>query len=177
VANLTDLGNLLTAAMLEAAQDAITHLELQMPGMVGRVGGLGPPTDDPCEGRLWVRVAAQYPSNGDAGQFVQVRADWSIPAWTIPIELGILWCHPVINEDGSSPDPAEWDALAERDGNYRLALLDAAAYRYPAKVRDCAEGHRLEPWSPIGPDDGYSGGLLVSSTVTRALATQGDAAL
>lgn len=165
-----DMGNFLAQSLLEAAQDAITAADLPMPQLIMQAGGTGVPTTDPCDGMLWTRVATVFPSYGDGSQFSEARIDWAVPSWCYPIELGVMFCHPVIDAEGASPDPKIWSGMAARDGDYRMALLDAVAYRYPPKIKTCTEGQRLEPWAPIGPEGGYSGGLLVSYTIANFLA-------
>lgn len=167
---LTDLGNTFAQALLEAAQDSITAFDLVMPKIIMQAGGIGVPTTDPCEGMLWTRVASVFPSDGSGVQFTEARVDWGIPSWCWAIELGVMFCHPVIDESGDSPDPTVWASMAQRDGQYRCALQNAMAYLYPPLVKSCAESQRMEPWAPIGPEGGYSGGLLVSYTIANFLA-------
>lgn len=164
-----DMGNFLAQSLLEAAQDAITAADLKMPRLIMQAGGVGVPTTDPCDGMLWTRVASVFPSTGAGDQFTEARPDWGVPSWAYAIELGVMFCHPVIDSDGDSPDPTIWTGMAGRDGNYRMALLNAMAYLYPPKVKTCAESQRIEPWAPIGPEGGYSGGLLVSYTIANFL--------
>lgn len=165
-----DLGNWLAAKMLEAVQDAITSADLAMPQTIMQVAGAGAPVVDVCDGLLWVRFANLTTTDGGTNQ-TPARWDFSIPGWLHHLEVGILFCHPVIDEGGNAPDPAVWEQMATRDGEYRSALLDGVAYRYPALVKCCADGQTIDPWTPIGLDDGYSGGFTVSHTIANFLRT------
>jgi hypothetical protein len=161
----TDLGKQLANQLLDAAEAAITEMGLTAPKVAMFIAGAGVPIEDCCEGLLWTRIATQYPSDGGADPFAEPRIDFDLPATVFAIELGCLWCHTNVEVDGSAIDPAEEAGYANRDADYRAALYKAAGYDLPPLIKPCALGHRLDPWTPIGPDGACSGGMLVDRIV------------
>lgn len=170
--NYSDIGTWLAQAALDAVQEAIRSAGIDPPATVEIVHGTGVPlTDVSCDGGLlWARVGTAYPSDGSGGQFAEARVDFSLPAWVTAIEVGLLNCRSNIDEDGYAPDADEETEYAQRDGNYRMAMLDGLGGYFPDKIRPCALGMVLEPWAPIGPDGAVSGGIVVVRVITTGLA-------
>lgn len=165
---MTDLGKVLAGQLLDCANTAITDLGLAAPATSVFIAGATVPIEDCCDGLLWTRVASQYPSDGGVDPFQDPRIDFDLPAIVFVLELGCLWCHNTVEEDGSAIDPAEETAYAQRDSDYRAALFKAAAYDFPPLAKPCALGHRIDPWAPIGPDGACSGGMLIDRLVCSA---------
>jgi hypothetical protein len=63
---------------------------------------------------------------------------------------------------------------ATRDGQLRVALLHALTNLWREALvpplRDVVMAQNIQPWAPIGPDGGYSGGLVVTNVIVGALA-------
>ena len=131
-------------AVLTASVAAITAEGLPQPGLATFIAGSGVPIGDACEGLLWTRVDTVYPTNGDGNPFTPTRLDFDVPAWAFPIEHGILWCHENLDADGNMTDPALELEYAQRDGQYRYAVLSAVELTHErnerAKSRGPAEG-------------------------------------
>jgi hypothetical protein len=164
-----DIASWVADQLLGAVQEAIAAAALVMPANIFLVHGTGTPLQDPCEGMMWARVATSYPTGGDGNPFIAARGDFSIPAWAHPIEVGILHCRPVIDENGAAIDFDAETSIAVRDGDYRMALLDGIANRFPPAVRQCVMATRISGYTPIGPDGGWSGGIVVVTAITSGL--------
>lgn len=157
--------------ILSDAQAAITAAGLAMPLAVCHITGSGVNIMDCCDGLLWVRMATLTPTDGSGQPLRAARIDFDIPAWQFTFELGVLWCHQNMNEDGSMIDPALETTFAQRDDAYRLALYTALTQTVPAHLKaNCGHGYSLSPWAPVGPDGGCSGGILVVNVIATALA-------
>lgn len=165
-----DLGNTIAGDIIAACLDSWSLSDVPAPSLVLRVAGVGAPTTDPCPSQLWVRTVTEFPTDGSGVPYVEMRPSMEFPAWCYIFEVGVLDCHPVINEDGTSPDADEWSACAVRDGQYRYMLLYALTQLLPPRIKPCVDGISLTPWTPIGPEGGYSGGILVVTCVSTALA-------
>lgn len=168
---MTDLGNVVGDALLCAVRDSIQFNQLADPAAYMLLAGSSVPTVDACAGMVWVRCGTMMPSDGSGAQFSVARADFAIPAWTVAFEVGQLWCHDVIEEDGSSPEPSYFTEMALRDGQYRMAIMYAIAYLLPPRIESCIDGFTIDPWSPIGPDGGYSGGMTIVRCISADLAS------
>lgn len=166
----SDLGSTLADNILCSITDMFGQQKLDQPASVFQSAGTSLPNLDPCQGMLWCRLMSVYPTMGDGAPFAGLRADFDIPAWMFQFEVGVLWCHPVINEDGTGPEPAEWTAYACRDGQYRMAIAMAFQTLLPDRIKSCAGGMSIDPWQPVGPDGGYSGGVFVVRIVSPYLA-------
>lgn len=164
-----DIASWIADQLLGAVQEAVQSAALKMPANIFLVHGTGIPLQDPCEGMMWARVATSYPTGGDGNPFATTRGDFSIPAWAHSIEVGILHCRPVIDEDGAAVDFDTETQIAVRDGDYRMALLDGIANRFPDAVRACVMTTRIAGYTPIGPDGAWSGGIVVVTAVTSGL--------
>lgn len=161
----TDAGTFFAESLLQTVVDKTAELGLPAYGMASYIAGNSIPVMDPCEGLLWVRIDTVMPTDGSGNPFADARIDFDFPAWLYPIQLGFLWCHQNITEDGNFVDPAIEQANAERDGQYRAAIYLALAESYPDAVKPYALGMRLTPWTPFGPDGGYSGGGLLVNVI------------
>lgn len=168
---MLDLGNMIAGEIIDACLASFSQNRIDTPELVLRVAGAGVPTTDPCPTQLWVRTVTEFPTDGSGVAFTQMRPNiGEFPAWAYVFEVGILACHPVITEDGESPDASVWTECAIRDGQFRLALLWALTELLPPQIKQCVSGMALTPWTPIGPDGGYSGGILVITCVSPYLA-------
>lgn len=104
---------------------------------------------DNCCGQLWARIVNYTPPTGAR----QVRkADGSLcsPRRQATIEIGVLRCVAVVNDQGNPPTEAELNADGEQ------VLLDAEALwqmlSCEVKVREVIR------WTPLGPQGGCAGG-------------------
>lgn len=174
MSSYTEVGTACSSAIAAAISQALADYGLDEPAILSPFTGVGVPIADACDGMVWVRVGAVFPSDGSSQPYVTARAGWDVPAWCFPIEVGVLWCHDNITPDGSFIAPAKEAEYAARDGDYRLALLDAITYRWRPQAPDplalAVMGQRLDVWQPIGPDGGYSGGSVVTYVISNALA-------
>lgn len=174
----TDIGTAICSQLLDSYAQAITNAGLEQPKYASEFAGVGVAIADACEGLAWTRVGTMFPTDGSGAPFTQVRADWSIVAWAYPIECGILWCHQNITEDGGYIEPGEEAGYAARDDNYRMAWADAIANLFPEALksgandplRDALMGQTIRGWMPVGPDGGYSGGIMATTVIAAALA-------
>lgn len=142
---------------------------LTRPGLVLTTAGAGIPIADGCEGMLWARVDTVYPTNGSGDPFVAARPGFDLPGWAFPVQVGILWCHDVIDEAGYAPDAARLAEFAHRDAQYRAALYAGLVEDFPAAAAGFAVGWRVAPWAPFGPDGGLSGGSLLVTVISNYL--------
>lgn len=171
-----DVGTAIARAMLSAATSVATArgiLPAEMPAYVVHATGSGVPTVDACEGMLWARVGTSYPTNGDGAPFTRARPDHTPPAWAIAIELGALYCHTNITEDGGYASAADEGEFAIRDGGWRAVLQEAVGYAWWPAVDETLHpavlGQSIGAWAPIGTDGGYSGGMLVATVIVAGL--------
>lgn len=171
MAGYSDAANFFATSALVAVEAArrAANPEIAEFGDVFQVGGTSTPFQDPCDGLLYSRVATVYPTAGDGAAFTQVRNDFSLPAWAFAVEVGIMHCRSNIDEDGAAVDPDLEAEYAERDGRYRMVLLDGLSAYFPDEIREAALGLSLSPWAPIGPDGGVSGGLVVVTVISGRL--------
>lgn len=165
-----DHGAFFAESMLAAAVASIDAYNLPQPALATFIAGAGVPVMDACEGLLWTRVDTVYPTDGTGTPFAPTRLDFDLPAWAFPVEMGILWCHQNIDAQGNMTDPALEQQYAQRDGQYRFALLASLAERFPDLAKPWGEGFRVSPWGPIGPEGGYSGGLVIVTVIANQLA-------
>lgn len=170
----TDIGDWLARAALTAVVAAIEAAGLEVPEHAYRMHGSGIVIADPCDGLLWARNVTTYPSDGSGNPYLRATADFSVPAWAHALDVGIVWCRNVVDEDGAAVDFDYETAIAERDSNYRMALIDGIANYFPAEIKGCALGHRISPWTPIGPEGAWSGGLVQDIIITAGLAVTLD---
>jgi hypothetical protein len=173
VTGYQDIGNAIAQALLDQIETSLATVNAEPPSFLGQLAGASTPVQDACDGMIWARVAAQFPTDGAGAQLITTRFDSSIPAWVVSVELGHLWCHSVIEESGEGISATEEQGYAIRDGQYRLAIIHAAStFRedVTGNLKQAVMGQLLTPWSPIGPDGGYSGGILVVNTIVGALA-------
>lgn len=165
----TDLGVLFAETLKGNILDAMTEFGLTQPATVMTTPGTGIPIHDCCEGLLWVRLDTVYPTLGDGQPIQQARIDFGLPAWVYPIHAGILWCHTNIDVEGYAPDAEYETETAARDGSYRMAIFSAIAERFPQASQPYAQGFRLNPWMPFGPDGGCSGGSVILNVISNHL--------
>lgn len=165
---LTDLGSFFAQTILSDVRAEITAEGLAQPGISEFIVGSGVPIADCCVGLLWTRLVTMFPTSGDGSVFAQIRPDFDQPAWGFTIELGILWCHQNLDEEGNFINPAAETGYAVRDGEYRIALLTALIERVPPHLQPCALGSRISPWQPVGPDGGCSGGIVVITLIAAS---------
>lgn len=165
-----DVGVTAGAALIDAVLAGMAEMGLDSPGVIEQIAGTGvTPINDPCDGQLWARVGTAFPTDGSGQPYIEPRSDFSIPAWATFVEVGLLWCHNVIDENGDGPPADDMTSYAQRDGQYRSALLLGITSFFPAQMGACLDGFALSPWSPIGPDGGYSGGGIVVTVITNRL--------
>jgi hypothetical protein len=169
----SDVGDWLAGEALVAIAAAIDAAKLTRPKHIYTIHGSGTIVQDPCEGLLWARISNVYPTNGDGKALAEARIDFSIPAWAITVDAGIIWCREVVDEEGSAVDFEYETAIATRDSNYRMTLLDGMSNYFPAAVKPCALGLWLSPWTPIGPDGAWSGGVIAATVITPGLSVTG----
>ena len=173
MATYTEVGQACSEAIIQAISDTMVARGItDEPAYLSPIAGAALPIADACEGMVWARQAGTMPTDGSGAQFTAARWDWDVPAWAIPIEVGHLWCHQNITEDGGFIEPAQEATYAERDATWKALVLEALAYRWRPVVGDLAGalmGQSIGPWQPIGPDGGYSGGIVVVTVLSSGL--------
>lgn len=171
----TEIGQACCEAIIAAVSEVMTERGVtaeQAPAYLSTIAGAALPIADACDGMVWARQAGTMPTDGSGAPFTAARIGWDVPAWAVQIEVGHLWCHQNITEDGGFIDPKLEAGYAERDALWKAIVLEAVAYRWRPRTGDLAAGvmgQSIAPWAPIGPDGGYSGGLVVATVVTSAL--------
>lgn len=111
-----------------------------------------------CEnacGMAWVRLATAYPSAIVGVPDLNLRNCSALLGFDV--EVGIIRCGPVIQEDGSLPDPAEHVTSAE------LQIADMLAMR--KAIACCRDSNNwiLGTYTPVGPEGGVVGGAWTVS--------------
>lgn len=167
--DLVDAATWMAETLKQLALEAISERGLDPPAQAMVTTGAGIPLQDCCEGLLWVRVDTMYPTDGTGQPLTQARVDWDIPAFTVPLHLGFMMCHATIDPEGYTVDPEAESGYAHRDGAYRAALYVALVEKFPKAVQPYASGYRLDPWVPLGPQGGCTGGHLLTNVVTNWL--------
>lgn len=169
-----DVGSAAAHAIAAAVTATLADYGLEDPGILTIAAGASIPVADACDGMVWVRVAGAMPTDGTGTLFAPSRISWDVPAWAYQIEVGHLWCHQNITAEGGWTDAATETEYADRDGAYREAVLEAVYQRWrpqrPDPLAAAVLGQVLQPWAPIGPDGGYSGGIVVTTVIASALA-------
>lgn len=173
-----ELGDAACDAILAALQDAAADYGVggdAGPALWVKATGAATPTADACEGMAWIRVASVLPSDGSGAPASTARWDTDAQAWAYVIEVGFLWCHQNITDDGGWIDPDTEAAYASRDALWRLVMLDALGYRWRPAVDGtplgaAVLGQTLSPVTPVGPDGGYSGAVVQATVTATGLA-------
>jgi hypothetical protein len=171
-----DVGNAVAQALLDGIETSLGELAIDKPAIFGQFAGASIPVADGCDGMIWTRIATQYGVDGNGTQYQQAPGNFAsdTPAWLVAVELGHLYCHNVIEPDGGAIDMDEELGYAQRDGQLRMALLHAVEHTWRASLAGelaaAVLAQTIGAWAPIGPDGGYSGGLIVVNVVVSALA-------
>lgn len=173
-AGYREVGAAAAEAILDAFVAAADDYQLDAPAIVVRSTGNGVPTADACDGMVWTRVANVFPTDGSGAAQTATRFDSAPVAWAFLIEVGFLWCHQNITEDGGWVEPDVEIAYAERDAQWRAAMLDAVGYRWMPAVEgeqlgEALLGQTISPLTPVGPDGGYSGGIVQVTVIARGV--------
>lgn len=171
-----DVGTAVATAMLDAAVTIATARQVidadSALGYVVLAAGSAIPTVDACDGMLWARIGTAYPTDGTGQPFTAARVGHDEPAWAVTVELGTLHCHQNITEDGGWASADVETATAARDGAWRSVLLETVGYGWwppGGMLRDAVLGQSIGAWTPIGPDGGFSGGMLVATVIVAGL--------
>lgn len=135
----------IVAAYTQAAHEA---LEVK-PGRTLLVApGAEVAWDDCCEGQLWGRVVNLAPLQSTSQQSARGCFE---PFYLLSIELGILRCASVVNNQGKAPRPETLTDEGLRGIADMAALLEAI---------QCNDRTRtIGRWTPRGPDGGCVGGF------------------
>jgi hypothetical protein len=110
--------------------------------------------DDVC-GMAWVRLVAVYPSTV-IGVPSEEPGNCS-KAIGMDVEIGILRCVSVSDDQGNPPDPTDLQA------NAALQVADAMALRKAAACCAPEKDFILGGYTPVGPAGGLVGGTWAMS--------------
>lgn len=167
-----DLGTVFAESLLADVVTSTANYPLPPYGLASFIAGADVPIMDCCAGLLWTRVDTVYPTDGSGQPFTQARWDPSnIPAWAFPIQVGFLWCHENIDDEGNMVSPAVEQANAQRDAAYRAAIYLAIVELFPESLRPCGASYRMTNWTPFGPAGSCSGGGLTVTVISPSLVT------
>lgn len=167
----TDLGNTFGDAILCSIRDGIAMNGIELPALVFQLPGAQVPTNDACDGLLWVRLQTQFATDGSGAPFTMARAAMGVvPAWDYRFEVGFINCMQVIDEAGEAPSPEEWTAMACRDGELRMSVLRGLTQLLPSRIQNCADGLIIAPFIPTGPDGMWVGGAFQVDIISMSLA-------
>jgi hypothetical protein len=105
-------------------------------------------------GMAWVRLATAYPATA-LGNTSEQPGNCAVPVG-FDVEIGIVRCASLPDEDGSPPSEA--DLLADT----QIQVADMLVMRR-AVVCCVGSDHLLRAYTPIGPDGGVVGGVWAVS--------------
>lgn len=111
-------------------------------------------TDDVC-GMAWVRLVTGYPSSG-VGRVNENVGNCSSELG-IDLEIGMLRCLPVSDNDGEPPTPEEMLAATSQQTDDMFTMLQAVTCCSSLSSKDFI----LSAYSPMGPDGGVVGGTFL----------------
>jgi hypothetical protein len=127
-------------AVLTVAREALAD---HPPGRVLHVPGTQAVWDDCCAGQLWVRLTGMTP----------IRAGVKCLGWRGRIEVGIVRCVAVMNDDGTAPSVDQINADARR------SYEDTEALRAALDEQDWIRS--IEEWVPQSATGGCGGGAWI----------------
>lgn len=136
----------LAEVLTSYAVDTLEALEWT-PGRVIHVApGAQVAWDDCCDGQLWVRLAGLSPAPKP-----QAQTNCVVPFYFAEVELGLLRCASVVDEDGTPPTPTQ----LEMEGLAGLSDLGAML-----QAIQCNPNTReVRRYTPQGPQGGCVGGV------------------
>jgi hypothetical protein len=106
-------------------------------------------------GTAWVRLSASYPANGVGVPNETLRNCGSGIGYEV--ELGVIRCVQIMEDDGSGPDAATLQAAVE------LQLADMKAMYMAINCCSGSKAWIVGSYTPIGPEGGAVGGILTVS--------------
>lgn len=139
------------------------------PGKSFIADGASVPAEDCCDGIAWTRVGDIQPTSGDSNPYAEMR---NLPAGPsghdITIEVGIMRCTPILDEQGNPPPSVEYTEAAKLNASDRLAMRQAVLCDWPADlVAANCDGYIPSNWTPI--EAGGCGGGYMTITVGTTL--------
>lgn len=158
----------LASALLGRFVDRLTALGTK-PARAFVFDGVAIPADDCCDGLAWVRVVGFQPTDGSNAPYSEMR---NLPATatgaTITLELGILRCAPILDEEGQAPDPDDYTASALQSGQDRQQMRMAIICDFPEDITEAnGDGQIPGLWAPV--DAGGCAGGYMTTTVGTTL--------
>lgn len=108
--------------------------------------------DDCCDGQLWARLVNLTPNEGSSPQRRQGADACAVPFFIATLELGIIRCAAVVNDQGVAPSAMQITADGMQ-GLADMAQLLAVLRCSPYEIR------QLGNWTPRGPEGGCHGGF------------------
>lgn len=107
--------------------------------------------DDCCDGQLWTRLISFSPHDGNSPAQRSGMDVCALPWFIATVELGIIRCAAVLNDQGVAPTPLQIVADGVQGLN-DMAQLMAAIKCADVDIRG------LGSWTPQGPEGGCFGG-------------------
>ena len=135
---------------VEGELTAATCISVVVPGAQVVVDYCNPCDGDRC-GMAWVRLQSVFPSTSFPIQ--DASATSCIPVMAYTVEIGVVRCCPVGDEEGNPPTKAEWEAATQQQLDDMTSIQRAV---------QCCFGNRkvvFGAYQPIGPEGGCVGGL------------------
>jgi hypothetical protein len=112
--------------------------------------------DDCCEGQVWVRLVQLAPVTT-----LQTRKasghHCAVDTWNVTVEIGVVRCAAVVDDEGNAPTPPEITA----DADQVIADMESLM----AAIQCCMEPTDFVRWEPQGVLGGCAGGKW--TVVTR----------
>lgn len=145
----------LSNSIIDYIGGLVQNVSVALSPKPGRVVTLAPGAtaafDDCCAGQVWGRLVNLMPAPGATPGRTPGLSPAAAPWWLATIEIGIVRCAAVLDDQGRAPTPAAITA----DGEQGIADLAAIL-----SVLRCEPIRSFEGWLPVGPEGGCFGGTL-----------------
>lgn len=155
-----DLAFTLAEQLLGHIKDRLTG---DIPKRIYVYAGSAVPADDCCAGMLWIRVGQVEPTAADGNTYrLMLNAGTPVPGHNVLLEVGVLRCGPIIDEQGYAPTGADFTAAAMQAAADRQAMRLAVLCDFPADlIAANADGQIPSTWIPIEAADCVGGYMTV----------------
>lgn len=149
--------NNLARILSEVTADAYEALEVKPARVIHVAPGAQVAWDDCCDGQLWARLVTIEPnrSQNPSGRGVGGAGVCGITHYSATIELGLIRCASVVDDNGIAPEPTTIEDEGIAGIGDMTALLQAAAC-HPATLT-------MGRYTPQGPQGGCVGGAWAFS--------------
>lgn len=132
--------------------------------------GASVPADECCDGLAWVRVGQIQPTDGSSNPYSEMRnTPIPTPGHSIVLEVGVLRCAPVLDEQGNAPSADEYTEAALAAAFDRQSLRMAVLCDFVDDINAVnADGQIPGPWTPLDAG-GCAGGYMTTSVGTSMI--------